>query len=74
MKVTYDKQADAMYIYLAKGKIKKTLGINPRVIVDIGEKGKVVGIELLFVSRQMPKSILKSQTVKLPALAAHLAA
>ena len=67
VKVTYDKQADAMYIYLAKGRAKETIEVNSRVIVDVGENGKVIGIELLFVSEKMPKSILRSQLMRLPA-------
>lgn len=66
MKTTYDKQADAMYLYLAKGKVKKTVPVNRRVIVDVGEDGKIIGIELLFVSESMPKSALKSQILRLP--------
>lgn len=66
MKVTYDKQADAMYMYLSKGKIQKTIEVNPRVVVDIGENGKVIGLELLFVSEKMPQKVLRSRIVKLP--------
>ena len=68
MKITYDKQIDAMYLYFAKGKIKKTVVINPRVVVDIGEKGKVVGIELLFVSEKMSRGVLRSKTIHIPTL------
>ena len=68
MKITYDKQADAMYIYLSEGKIKNTIEVNPRMIVDIGERGKVIGIELLFVSESMPKSSLRPRIVRLPAV------
>jgi len=69
MKITYDKQADAMYMYLARGKVMKTIEVNPRVIIDIGEKGKIIGIELLFVSEKIPKIALRSQIIRLPAVA-----
>lgn len=65
MKATYDKEADAMYVYLSPGKIKETVSLNDRVIVDIGERGKVVGVELLFVSESMPKDMLRSPRVKM---------
>lgn len=58
MKITYDKEADAMYLGIARGKVKKTLPVNSRVIVDIGEKGKIIGVELLFVSEKMSKKNL----------------
>ena len=66
MKITYDKEADAMYLNISRGKVKKTVEVNPRVIVDIGEKGKVIGIELLFVSQKMPKESLHPDLVGLP--------
>lgn len=66
MKITYDKQADAMYIYISEGKIKDTIEVNPRMMVDIGGRGKVIGIELLFVSESMPKSYLRPRAVRLP--------
>ena len=63
MKITYDKEADAMYLSVSRGKVKKTIEVNSRVIVDIGEKGKVIGVELLFVSERMPKESLRSGLV-----------
>lgn len=65
MKITYDKQADAMYLYLSRGAVKKTIPVNDRVIVDVGERGKVIGVELLFVSERMPKEALRSQAVRM---------
>ena len=70
MKITYDKQADAMYLRLSKGSVKKTIPVNPRVIVDVGERGKIIGVELLFVSERMPKTALRSQTLSVPMHAA----
>lgn len=46
--VTYDPEADAMYLYLQKGPIVDTDIILPGIIVDFGEEGRVVGIEWLF--------------------------
>jgi uncharacterized protein YuzE len=69
MKITYDKQADAMYLAIARGKVKKTAPANSRVVVDFGENGKVIGVELLFVSEKMSKKDLQSDMVMLPAMA-----
>ena len=55
-----------MYLGIARGKIKKTVPVNSRVIVDIGEKGKVIGVELLFVSERMSKKNLQSDLVGRP--------
>jgi len=64
MKITYDKVADAMYLTLARGKVKKTVEVNSRVIVDVGEKGKILGVELLFVSEKMSKAEMYSDVVQ----------
>lgn len=69
MKISYDKQSDALYLYLSRGKIKKTLKVNPRMMVDVGERRKVVGVEFLFVSEKLPKSALRSHSIRLPAVA-----
>ncbi len=50
MKITYDKEADALYVCLAEGKFKKNQEVIPGVILDIGKDGKLLGIEVLDVS------------------------
>lgn len=55
MKATYDKEADAMYIRVKKGKVHKTLQVSDAVLVDVDKKGQALGVELLFVSSQMPR-------------------
>ena len=54
MKITFDKEADAMYIYLKEKKTFKTKCITDDTIVDLDKDGNVIGIELLFVSKRMP--------------------
>lgn len=53
MKVHYDKIADAMYIRLRAGKIKGTVKVNDRLMVDMDAKGNTVGLELLDASLQL---------------------
>ncbi|MBU3942572.1 DUF2283 domain-containing protein [Patescibacteria group bacterium] len=55
MKINYDKLADAMYIYLKEEKVAKTIKINDRVLVDVDSDGNLIGIEMLGVSKQIPK-------------------
>ena len=52
MKFNYDRIADAVYLNLNKGKAKKTIEMNNDVVVDMGEKGKIIGIEILNFSYQ----------------------
>ncbi len=55
MKITYDSDADAMYIYLdEEGKVNKTKEISKDILVDYDKDGKIIGIELLFVKEKRP--------------------
>lgn len=64
MKVTYDKEADAMYVRFTNEKHSKTKVVDRNVILDLDSKGNVIGIELLFVSDQMPKNFLSNIIVE----------
>lgn len=62
MKITYDKEADAMYVELTDKKFSKCREIDKNTILDLDEEGNVIGIEILFVSKRfqnkIPHSIL----------------
>ncbi|OGF61925.1 hypothetical protein A2926_00365 [Candidatus Giovannonibacteria bacterium RIFCSPLOWO2_01_FULL_44_40] len=69
MKIQYDKQADALYIYIGKGKIKKTIKAGKNTLIDMGEKDRVLGVEFYKISRSVPKEQLQSISVELPVYA-----
>jgi uncharacterized protein YuzE len=48
MKITYDSDADAMYIELKEGKFDHNKKIDKNTILDIDKEGDVLGIELLW--------------------------
>ena len=64
LKITYDKEADAMYIYLNERKIDHTKEVSNLVFVDVDSKNKPVGIEILNVSRRLGRSILSKVNPK----------
>ncbi|MBI2043252.1 DUF2283 domain-containing protein [Candidatus Pacearchaeota archaeon] len=64
MKVTYDEDADAMYIRLTSEKFNKTKVVDKNTILDLDENGNVIGIELLFVSEHLPKNFLSQVVVE----------
>ena len=43
----YDRVAHATYLKLSKGKVLKTIQMDGGVLIDIGVRGKVIGIEIL---------------------------
>lgn len=64
MEITYDKEADAMYIEFRKGKFSKNKKIDDFTIIDLDEKGNILGIELLDVSERIPLDSLSQINVK----------
>ena len=63
MKITYDKEADAVYIYfkeIAEGEVVQTISLNESVNIDLGKDGKTLGIEILNASKNLPINTLKS--------------
>ncbi|MEK6894516.1 MAG: DUF2283 domain-containing protein [Nanoarchaeota archaeon] len=64
MKIEYDKEVDCAYIYLdgsiQDGESKKTIEINDNIIVDLNDKGQLIGIEVLEASRVLSKKALVS--------------
>lgn len=52
MKITYDKSADALYIYLKETKIVESDENEHGVILDYDEHGDIAGIEILAVSQK----------------------
>ena len=54
MKITYDTDVDLLYIRFDTRKQKVTNQIvNDNIVLDIGEKGNLVGIEILDASEMV---------------------
>lgn len=51
MKIEYDPTADALYVRLGEAKIIESEQVQPGVILDFDESGKVVGVEILSASK-----------------------
>ncbi len=57
MKVELDKETDAAYIYfkdIGEGEVKNTISLNESINIDLDNQGKIVGIEILDASRNLP--------------------
>lgn len=60
MKVTYDPEADAMYIYFTeKKKSTRTEEVSDDFLVDYSGN-EMIGIEILDASKKLPKEKLTS--------------
>lgn len=62
MKIEYDKEVDAAYIYIEypikDGEAKKTIELNENIVVDFDDKGKLLGVEILNASKVLNKKVL----------------
>ena len=63
MKLEYDSKADAIYIRLKDVAIVSTREVEDNLVVDLDAKGRMVGIELLFVSDYLSPEDIDSFTV-----------
>ena len=53
MKLTVDREADALYLDLDESPAAESEEISPGVILDYNAAGKVVGIEMLYLSKRV---------------------
>ena len=78
MKITYDSEADALYISLRKASAADAVDIEEGVVADLDGEGHVIGFEILDSSKRLNKTELselsidnlvseQTATVKLPA-------
>lgn len=63
MKLEYDPQADAIYLRLKDAEIASTREVEDNLIVDLDAAGRMIGIELLFVSDYLAPEDIDSFTV-----------
>lgn len=64
MKISYDSKVDAMSIKLAKGKYDSTRKISDTILVDEDKKGRVLSIEILDASINIPAFDLKNLSIQ----------
>jgi len=64
MRIRIDKDADAMYIELSDAPFSKNQKIDNSTIVDMDNKGNIIGIEVLNVSKRISKDFLSTVSVE----------
>lgn len=60
MKITYDPETDIMDIKFSKGNYDVSEEIKEGIIVDLTKDGKIISIEILDVSKKMPKEEIQN--------------
>ena len=61
MKLTVDKESDALYFQIDDSTIVESEEVSPGIVLDYNESNEVVGVEMLGLSK-------RSSTVDLSAL------
>ncbi len=64
MEITYDKEADAVYIEFRKGDFARNKKIDDLTIIDFDKEGNMLGIELLEASKRIPTESLAEVNIK----------
>jgi uncharacterized protein YuzE len=65
MQISYDPQADAIYIQLIKGEVDDTLQAGKYIHVDVDQNGVPLGVEILFAGRTLAREDMTSITVNI---------
>lgn len=61
MALKYDPEANALYVKLDnKNKVKKTLTLGDGVYLDVDEKDKPVGVEVILPKKKESKDVTKA--------------
>lgn len=60
MKIEFDPVVDALYVRLTDQEIIESEEVQPGVILDFDNSGKVVGVEILSVSKRENKPLPKA--------------
>lgn len=64
MRITYDPEADALYIEPTSVAPEDSTDIEPGVTADLDAKGHIVGIEILDVSERLGSDALRSISIE----------
>lgn len=56
MKLKVDQQADALYLTLSEAPSNRSEEVSPGIIVDYDDQDRVVGIEMLYLSKRAPQA------------------
>lgn len=65
MKISYDKQADAIYIAFKKGVFGSNKKIDDATVIDMDKEGKLLGIEFLSASKRIPPQEIADVKVRM---------
>jgi uncharacterized protein YuzE len=60
MKLTVDREGDALYLRLDESAIVESEEVQPGVILDFDKLSRVVGVEILGIRDRVPEAMLRT--------------
>ena len=63
MKITYDKNVDALNITLKTGQVSKTVELSPEVFLDLDKNGNPLYLEIIGASQKIGKKNFSKITI-----------
>jgi uncharacterized protein YuzE len=54
MKLKVDHNADALYLTLTDAPVSRSEEVSPGIIVDYDHQDRVIGVEMLYLSKRAP--------------------
>lgn len=66
MKINFDDKADALYIQFQNGKVKRTIKLEDRILIDIGKDNKIFGIEILDAKERISLKAISKLDYRVP--------
>ena len=64
MRIEYDREADALYIWIAEARAARTEELGGGVNLDYDEGGRLLGIEVIGVSERYTREDLGTLTTQ----------
>ena len=55
----YDRESDAAYLRIRRGKVVESEEVEPGLIVDLGSDDEIVGVEILRFARRFARRAKK---------------
>lgn len=59
MRLKVDHEADALYLTLGEGRANRSEEVAPGIIVDYDDQDRIVGIEVLYLTKRVPEAELR---------------
>ncbi len=65
MKISYDPKHDVLYLKFSEGKVVDTVEVVEGVLIDYGENGEIVGIEMINASALIKTKPLQEIVIRI---------